>query len=84
MAMKLIKSVQYDSTIDDVVEVLQNVFDGEAEEWERKSKSHLLSNQLKISVNLQLRFYLNLMRKRNLEEKVLLISILQSFIELTH
>ena len=28
----------------DVVEVLQNVFDGEAEEWESKSKSHLLQS----------------------------------------
>jgi len=41
MAMKLIKSVQYDSTIDDVVEVLQNVFFDDAKEWESKKQKPL-------------------------------------------
>ena len=44
MAMKQISSFEYNPTLDDIVEVLKNVFDGEAEEWEKK-KGKSLSNQ---------------------------------------
>jgi len=47
MAMKLVKSVQYDSTIDDVVEVLQNVFFDDAKEWESKKQKPLAKQSAK-------------------------------------